>query len=251
MTTEKFTETAETLKKNVTNTMKWLQDTTSTIIETQSKQMKSASEMYSKVMTATLEGITKDNFSTSFQWSETMVEVLKKNIEAISEMSKTTMKTATEFGKQTSTETFSKETMTKIIDTYKKQVEEITTFNKKSFETITKQFDLTNTTTPFTTYAEKFKKEFEANVETSKEKVQTIVDSYKKIATPSTEANKELFNKLNTEINTSVNSNLKIWSDLLNTYSAKGFETPNMTEFFKTASNGGSTTKKTPTTVKI
>ncbi len=40
MTTEKFTDATETFKKNVSETMKWLQDTTATIIETQNKQMK-------------------------------------------------------------------------------------------------------------------------------------------------------------------------------------------------------------------
>lgn len=245
MTTEKIKETAETFEKNVNNTVKWLQDITSTIIETQNKQMKSASDMYNKAINTTLGGINKDNFNSSFGLSETMVEVLQKNIESISNMSKAAIKTAMDFGKQTSSETFSKEKMTSIIESYKKQAEEITSWNKKSFETFTKQFDTTKAS--LTPWTEKFKNEFEANVQSSKEKTKSIVDSYKKLATPSIEANKELFNKLNSQITDSVNANLKLWSELMSKYGTKGFETKNVSDFFTTATNGGFTKNKQTT----
>jgi len=250
MTTKKFTETAETFKKNVSDTMKWLQDTTATIIETQNKQMKSASEMYSKAINVTLEGINKDNFSSSFGMSETMVEIFKKNIETITDMSKATMKTAMEFGKQASTETFSKEKVATIIESYKKQVEEITAFNKKSFDNISKQFEATKTS--FTPLAEKFKKEFESTIATSKEKIQSIIDSYSKLANPSAKTNNEVFNKLNEQMNTNFNANLKFWSELMNAYSTKKFDTKNVADLFKTNVFNGSngTSKKQESTIK-
>jgi len=242
MATEKFSEATETFKKSVNDTMKWLQDTTATIIETQNKQMKSASEMYSKAMSSTLEGINKDNFKNSFGWSETVVEILKKNIETISDMSKASMKTAMEFGKQNGSETFSKEKVATIIESYKKQVEEIIAFNKKSFDNITKQFETTKTS--FTPLAEKFKKEFESTIASSKEKIQSIIDSYSKIANPSVEANKDIFNKLKDQMNANFNTNLKFWSELTNAYGTKNFETKNVADFFKnnafTGSNGSS-----------
>jgi hypothetical protein len=249
MTTEKFTETAETFKKNVNDSMKWLQDTTATIIETQNKQMKSASEMYSKAITETLEGINKDNFNSSFGWSETVVDILKKNIETISEMSKVSMKTAVEFGKQAGADTFSKEKTAAIIDSYKKQVEEITAFNKNSFDSITKQFELTKTS--FAPWAEKFKKEFEAAIASSKEKIQSIIDSYSKVANPSVQTNKEVFNKLNEQINANFNANLKFWSELTNAYNTKKFDTKNVADFFKTnAWTGSNGTQKKQETAK-
>ena len=188
MTTEKFTDATETFKKNVSETMKWLQDTTATIIETQNKQMKSASDIYNKTMNTAFAGINKDNFSSSFGVSEKVAEILQKNIETITNMSKATMKTAMDFGKQATSETFSKDSTSKIVESYKKQVEEITAFNKKSFESLTKQFDTTNTTTA--EWTEKWKNEFETTVATSKEKIQSIVDSYTKLATPSFESKK-------------------------------------------------------------
>ncbi len=224
MTTEKnFTEATETFKKNVTDSMKWFQDTTATIIETQNKQMKLASEMYSKAINATIEGVNKDNFNTSFGWSETIVELLKKNILTITEMSKSSMKTAADFGKQASSENFSKETASKLIETYKKQAEEIAAWNKKSFETLTSQFETTKTS--YTPFVEKYKKEYEATFVKSKDKVQSIVDTYSKFANPSVESNKELFSKLNSQMNDNFNTNLKFWSDLTSEYNLNTTET--------------------------
>ncbi|MES2591451.1 MAG: hypothetical protein V4608_06170 [Bacteroidota bacterium] len=234
MTSEKFTTASETFTKNVNDTMKWLQDTTTTILETQSKQMKSASDIYTKAMNTAWGTINKENFNTSFGVSETIVEILQKNIETISNMAKASLKTAMEFGKQADSEKFSKETMTKIIESYKTQVEEITAFNKKSFEAITKQVDTTKTS--FTPLAEKFKKEFETTLTASKAKAQEIIDTYSKQAAPSVEVNKEIFNKLNKQMNASVTDNLKLWSEFMNEYSTKASETKDAAAFFKAPS---------------
>lgn len=244
MTTENFTTAAETFTKNVNDTMKWLQETTATILETQTQQMKSASEIYNKAVTATLENTT--NFTGSFWMSETVLDIVQKNIETISNLSKTTMKTAWEFGKQTETNPTSKETVSKIVDAYKKQVEEIAVFNKQSFETLNKQFADTTTWTP---WVEKFKKEFETSVETSKGKVKEIVDNYNKIATPSVETNKELFNKLNNQITASVNENLKQWSEFTNAYTTKFADVKTPADVWKTEETNTATKKKTATAV--
>jgi ribosomal protein S17E len=249
MTTEKFTEATEAFKKNVNDTMKWLQGTTATILETQNKQMKSASDIYNKAMNTAFAGINKDNFSSSFGVSEKVAELLQKNIDTITNMSKATMKTAMDFGKQASSDTFSKESTTKIIESYKKQVEEIVAFNKKSFETWTKQFDTTKASSA--ELAEKFKKEFESTAASSKEKIQSIIDSYSKVAKPTVETSKEMFDKLNSQMNDNFNTNLKFWSELTNAYSTKNFETKNVAEFFKNnAFNKSNGTQKKHTTAE-
>lgn len=230
MTTEKFTTAAETFTKNVNDTMKWLQETTATILETQTKQIKSASEIYNKAVTASLENMNTNNFN-SFWMPGTVLEIMQKNIETISNLSKASMKSAWEFGKQTEN-TSSNEAISKIVDAYKKQVEEIAVFNKQSFETLNKQFADTTTWTP---WAEKFKKEFETSVETSKVKVKEIVDAYNKIASPSVDSNKELFNNLNKQITASVNENLKQWSEFTNAYTTKFADVKTPADFFKTA----------------
>ena len=138
-------------------------------------------------------------------------------------MSKSSMKTAADFGKQASSENFSKETASKLIETYKKQAEEIAAWNKKSFETLTSQFETTKTS--YTPFVEKYKKEYEATFVKSKDKVQSIVDTYSKFANPSVESNKELFSKLNSQMNDNFNTNLKFWSDLTSEYNLNTTET--------------------------
>jgi hypothetical protein len=150
------------------------------------------------------------------------------------------MKTALDFGKQTNTEKFSKETIAKITETYKAQIEEITAFNKKSFEAVSTKFTATNEAW-WTPTAEKFKKDLDAAVETSKEKLNETISWYNKIATPTPESNKEFFNKLNTQINAGLAENQKLWSEYMNTYATKFSEVKTPADFLK---NTWSTTSK-------
>lgn len=233
MTKNNFTTAAETFTKNVNDTMKWLQETTATVLENQSKQMKSASEMYNKTIKSTWETMTNSNFEASLWISEAVAEMAQKNFDFISNFSKSTMQTVWEFSKEANTETYSKETIAKVIDTYKKQLEQISTFNKGTFETLNKQFANTANWSTWTAWAEKFEKEFETSVATSKEKVKEIVDSYTKLNTPSYEVSKDFFNKLNQQVTSSVNENVKQWSEFTKSYTEKFKDVKNPTEFFK------------------
>lgn len=247
MTNEKFTTAADTFTKNVNDTMKWLQEATTTVLETQTKQMKAASDVYNKAMSTAWENLNQDNFKNVFGVSETMAGIFQKNIETIANLSKTTMKTAMEFGKQSDTEKFSNETLTKIADAYKTQIEDITSFNKKSFETITKQFTTTTNEAWWTTSSEKFKTELEKTVESSKEKVKETIDWYNKLSTPTLDTNKELFDKLNKQINTGLTDNQKLWSEYMNAYSAKFSEVKTPADFLKETWTATSKKKQTAT----
>jgi hypothetical protein len=77
-----FTETTEGFKKNVTESMKWFQDRTKTIIETQSKQIELASEIWSKVINRGVGVFNKEDSTGPFGWSEIIVELL--NLSSIS-----------------------------------------------------------------------------------------------------------------------------------------------------------------------
>lgn len=245
MTKTTFTTATETFTKNVNDTFKWLQETTATVLENQSKQFKSASELYTKAFQSSLENVTANNYTTTAWFSEVVTELVQKNIEFITNYSKSTLTTVWDFTKQTGADNYSTETVAKVIDTYKKQIEEISSFNKKTFETLNKQFaDTTAYTTVWTPWVEKFQKEFEASVETSKSKVKDIVDNYSKIATPSFEVNKELFNKLNQQVTTSVNENLKQWNEFTKSYTEKFKDVKNPTDFFKTTTPATTTTTK-------
>lgn len=212
-----FTETTEGFKKNVTDSMKWFQDTTKTIIETQSKQIELASEIWSKVINRGVVLFNKEDSTRPFGWSEIIVELLKTNILTITEMSKSSIKTATDFGKKKSSENLSKEMGREVIEEYKKQAEEINAWNKKSFETLTSQFEKSGKSNSL--FLEGYKRDYETMVVKSKDKFQSIIDTWSESKTAnSVESNRELWSKLNSQMNDNFNTNLKFWSDLTTEY---------------------------------
>lgn len=246
MTKTTFATATETFTKNVNDTFKWLQETTATVLENQSKQFKTASELYTKAFQSSWENATTNNYATTAWFSEVVTGLVQKNVEFITNYSKSTLNTVWEYTKQTGTENYTNETVAKVIDTYKKQIEEIASFNKTTFETLNKQF--ANTTvynTVWTPWVEKFQKEFETSVATSKQKVTEIVDTYKKVATPSFETNKELFGKLNQQVTESVNNNLKQWNEFTKSYTEKFKDVKTPTDFFKTTTTPATTTTTT------
>jgi hypothetical protein len=236
MTTETF---ADAFKKNVSNTMKLFQDSTTAIIDVQAKQVEFASNLYTQALD-TFESINKNNLGNSFDSPEKMIEIIKKNFESISNLSKSTLKTALELGNRTFSTAFSKQVIDKISETYSKQAEEIAVFNQKYFDIMSKKFD---TTAPFFNYSlmEKLKKDFDANIEFSKEQLHSIIDSYNKITNPSFESNKFFLNEISKQIDTMVDTNLRLWSELMSEFNFKTTETSNTnTNFKKTRSNSES-----------
>ncbi|OFY87723.1 MAG: hypothetical protein A3F72_02455 [Bacteroidetes bacterium RIFCSPLOWO2_12_FULL_35_15] len=221
MTTNKLTEGAETLNKNVNDAMKWFQDTTSTIMMVQSKQLEYANEMYSKMMNNYLGEIKKDNFNDSFDLSKKMMDLMQKNIESFIKTSGDAMKTIMESGNYGEDPTpYSKEMLNKMTKNFNEQVDMITNVNKNTFDTLSKQFNISKTS--FSPTFEKSKKEFEANFKLSKETIQKIVDSYAKLKTPTLEANKKVVDDLNKNMNSMAQNNFKLWSELLNKYDGSG-----------------------------
>lgn len=225
MTTKNFTEGAETLTKNVNDAMKWFQDTTSAIMETQSKQMELAHETYSKIVNNYFGEIKKENFQDSLDTTKKMMDVMQKNVESFIKSSNDAVKTIVEFGKQIDPEDILK-TLT---ETFSKQIDMITTVNKNTFDTLSKQFNVSKTA--FNPEFEKSKKEFEANFKLSKETMQEIVDSYAKIKPQTMEANKKMQDDLNKNMNTMAENNFKLWSELLNNYNSA--ESKNDSELLK------------------
>lgn len=212
MTTKNFTEDAGTLNKSVTDAMKWFQNNTSAIMETQSKQLEYANDMYSQMVNNYLGEIKKDNFNNSFDTSKKIMDMMQKNVESFIKASNEAMKTIMEFGKQTD----SKDILKTMTETFSKQIDTITNVNKNTFDTLSKQFNVSKTA--FGPAFEKSKKEFEANFKLSKETMQEIVDSYAKIKPQTTEANKKMQDDLNKNMNTMAQNNFKLWSELLNNY---------------------------------
>jgi len=137
----------------------------------------------------------------------------KKNLDTLTNLLKTTLKPSTDFTKFSDKDSFTKE-VNKQIETLNQQIADLTLVNQKNLDLILKQIE--TTTNSFNPLAEQFKKELEKTAESSKETIQTIVDSYSALTAPSMEANKENFDKINDQIKTAVQANIKFWSNLMN-----------------------------------
>ncbi len=214
MTTENnFTTATETLKDNVAKGMQWMQDANAKFVETQKQQIKTATEMFNKSF-ASSQFKGSNNFNDTLATSsKAFADLVQKNIETGTNLFKTILKPSTEFAKFTDKDSFTKEMNTQI-EKMNQQIVELTLTNQTNLDLILKQADAT--TNSFNPLAEQFKKELEKTAESTKETMQTIIDSYSSYTAPSIEANKEVFDKINEQIKSAFHANLKFWSNLTN-----------------------------------
>lgn len=218
MTTENnFAASAETIKENVAKGTKWMQDASAKLMEMQKQQIKTAADMFNKNNSTSQFGASA-NFNNPFGESTKAIStIFQKNMETFTELMKTSLKPVTDMSKFADKDAFAKE-MKKQFETLNQQISDLTIVNQKNLDTVLKQFDTTSKT--FTPLNEQYKKEIEKTIESSKETLQSITESYSEFAAPSMEANKETFEKMNEQIKTSINANIKFWSDLLNNQTA-------------------------------
>ncbi len=214
MTTENnFTATAETIKENITNGMRWMLDANGKLVETQQQQMKTATDLLNEALkTSQLDGsLNLDNsFGAS---SKALAELLRKNNESFTNLLSTTMKPVAEFASNSGRESFTKE-IKKQIDSLNKQTSELAEVNQANFDIIIKQLEAN--TKSFTPLTEQFQKELQTIVSSSNETMKKIIDSYTSFVSPLIASNKDIFEKFNDQIKTNMNANIKFWSDTMN-----------------------------------
>lgn len=208
----KNTEGVEALNKNIKSMMKWFQDTTLEMLETQNKQLKATNELYSKSLNNCFEDIKKNDFTRPFNMPKEMIEMMQKNTKDFVINSNAAIKKMIDFGQKQNSGSFSTDFLNKMSETFNKQVEAITEANQNYFDNFYKQVD----TSTFSPSFDKLKTAFETNFKSSKKTMQDIVDSYSKQNHPTTEANKKMMDDLNKNMTTMAENNLKLWSELLN-----------------------------------
>ncbi len=169
--------------------------------------------MFNKVFTPSQFSGTNNLNNPFDSTGKAAVEILQKNIESINNLLKITMEPITALVKFSDKDAFAKE-IKKQTESLNKQVADLTVLNQTNFDTIVKQFE--TATKSFSPLTEQLKKELETASASSKETLQTIIDSYTAFAAPSIEANKETFEKLTEQIKTGISDNIKFWSDLMN-----------------------------------
>lgn len=219
MTTETF---SDTFKRSVNNTMKSFQDTTATVLDAHVKNLAFMNDICTQSLN-TFQDMNKSNSVNAFTSPEKIMDMLRSNFERISNLSKSTLKTALEFGKQSASPAISKQTTDNIIETYNRQAENMVAFNQKYFDAITQHGD-SDKSFFNSKLMEKSKRDFDANVELSKEQLHSIIDSYNKITNPSFESHKSFLNNISKQIDTMFDSNLKMWSDLMGSTAQKDQE---------------------------
>ncbi len=191
MTTGNF---AEIFKNNMNDAIKLFQDTGAAVLEAQTKQIE---------------------FAGNFLKMDT----LQKNFESILNFSKVAFNNALEYGKQANVNTFPKEMIDTIIESMNQQAENIRAFNQTYLDALTNQINSAKHLFD-SSLTEKFKKDFDTNMASLKEMLKTITDNYSKLVDPSFETNKEFFHTLHERMDEAVNSNLKLWSEILSAYKA-------------------------------
>jgi uncharacterized protein YeaO (DUF488 family) len=193
--------------------MQWMQDANAKFVETQKQQIKTATEMFNKSISASQVN-DANNFNDIFgSSSKALVDLVQKNVETTTNLLKTTLKPVTEFSKFSDKDSFAKE-INKQVETMNQKIADLTLANQTNLDLILKQMN--STTNSFNPLEEQFKKELEKTAESTKETVQTIVDSYSSFTAPTMEANKETFDKINEQIKSAFQANVKFWSDLTN-----------------------------------
>lgn len=236
----KNTEGAEALNKNVKNMLKLFQDTSLEIMETQTKQLKVANEMFSKALNNYFDEIKKSDFNESFNVSKEMMETMQKNTKDFMSKYNDASKKIMEFGQSKKADSYLNDFLSKITETFNKQIVDLTTVNKNYFNSL-------NSSTTFSPLLDKLKTEFDTNFKSSKKTMQDIVDSYSQLKTPTTEANKKVLDDLNKNMTTMAENNLKLWSELISNTNKPDSKNDDETSSNKPSfhSNGKATIPKT------
>ncbi|MFI5150157.1 MAG: hypothetical protein ACHQRM_10530 [Bacteroidia bacterium] len=243
MSSEKINETNELFRKQLENSMKMFQESAASVAQAYGKQAELVSNLYSRALETSL-GLNKGGVSNTSEVAEKMNELMHKSMENFSRLSKTSMDTILEYGKQNGNVSFSKEKMNAIVKNYTEQAEGISQMNKKYLESVNKQFGTVKES--ISPLLARVKDEVEHNFKTSKESISTLSESFGKSFEESAESSKEFMTELNARMNTMITNNMKIWSDLFSAIETK--ETESVKHPVKTAATTATTEAKNGTT---
>ena len=199
-----FTEATESYFNNLNSAGKWMSQISSAFIDNYGKQILSATDWYSKLINET----SKDgNFNAS--------DVFIKSMEQFSNSTKIMISSVVDiFNQHLSSVLPQKEMAEAIIKAYDVQAKLFMEMNKKFFDVLKKQADFHtgNTNKDF----EDFTRNIASQFESSRESIKVIMDYYSKMTNNISDTNSELLKKINAQIDELTKSNLRIWSDLMN-----------------------------------
>lgn len=217
MKAEKITQAADTLNENVSNSMKWFQDTCALMFETQSKQIKFATDMYANLLNSYFSNFDTKHITNSTFGTQKMTEMIALNIEHIAKMAEENLKVLNDFSIQANSGSFVKESMEKLIDYYRKQTEMVTTFNQNAMKAFMKETQISSDfVKPFT---DNLKTEFELTSQLFTEGFKDMVANFNNLSNPSLESNSKFMGDYTAQMQNVFKNSVALWSEMLNRYS--------------------------------
>jgi len=227
----------ENFKKKVDETTKWFTETGSLMTDAYNKQLQMGFDFYNTLMKTA--GISENSPS---KFLEKNIELFKSNISKYSNLSKDMLKNSFDLSfinnsKKDATAGFDvfKNIAGVISDTLNKQSVLLTELNQKYFDSISKEFKVTN----IKEFSQKLEEILKENLKKSKETGEKILASYTEKADFSKEANKKLLSEMNSIIDTTTKTILDFWTKI-----------PKMMKFEKDEVEIVSTTEESKTSSK-
>lgn len=234
-------ETAKMFNENMSKGMKWMQDTNEKLVETQTQQLKTAGELFTKMMPSSQpEGGSNSNNPLALMGTM-MLELFQKNVEIGNSVLK---KTSQSLSDLSTNEELTKE-MDKQMESANKQAADLIILNQSNLDSMLENAEMMKRS--YDSLTSQVQKEMQTITVSSKETIQFMNESYSGYALKAMEENKEVLKKSNDQLKTTLNSGFKFWSDLMMTNEPK----PVKTEASKTEASKTEEPKTNSPLVKI
>ncbi len=211
MSAEKQNPMENSFQKHVENSIKMFQDTASSVAKAYENQLDFATKLYNNALDNTM-NIKPGAMISPVRISEILNEIMQKSLESLSQISKSSFETIQQFGNRNAYPAFCEEKINAIVQTYIKQAESISTMNQKYIDTLSAQF--ASTQDAFAPMLTKVAKDVETNLESSRAAMQNTSEQYLKNLNETVKTGKEFLGSLDSQLNSMITSNLKLWSGL-------------------------------------
>ena len=217
MDTKNFKQAEETFRKSAEDSMKWFSESAKAITATYNKQLELSSDIYKKFMEASLNAGKENNFKPVMELFHKRIELFKTGLEKNSSLFKELIKTSVENFSKSSDGLWSAEKTEMIMKTCRKQLELLTDSHQDYFDMLSKQMKEANVNIDWKKINEKFHNNLNESMEASQASIKSILESYKKQADTSSEANKKLLAEINKLIDTSSSTTVAFWKEMMET----------------------------------
>ncbi len=173
-----------------------------------------------------------------------MTEMVTINISHIAKIAEENLKMLNEFSTQASSNFFVKESMEKLVDYYKKQIEMMTAFNQNAMGAFMKETEISKMfMKPF---SENLRNEFGLTSQLFSEGFKDMITNFTNMSNPSFATNQKFVGDMANQMQTVFKNSIGLWAEILNNYSVNNNNTESADSFAKkeTAKEAATTKSK-------